>query len=182
MRRFLGTAAVAALALAVLAPAAVAKEMAVSLASGPPTLDPGEPWTAELLVHGEPDMLTRATPGIVFTSRESGETRTFDGRATGRRAADGQLLLRARVVLPEGLWEWALTDGATERLYEGGLVRVGEPAAAPAPPAAPAGPAPAAAPDDASTPWGLVGAGAVLFLIAVAGALAVRQRRVQPSA
>jgi hypothetical protein len=182
MRRFIVRAGLAAVAAATLVAPAAAKEMSVSLASGPPTLDAGKPWTADLLVHGVPDMLKQATPGITFTNIESGETRTFDGKATGQRAADGQLLLRARVVLSEGLWEWGLTDGVTERLYEGGLVRVGDPtASSPAP--APERPAPVAAAggEDASS-WPYVLAGGVVLAAAAALAWLARRSRLQPTA
>jgi hypothetical protein len=177
MRRFLVT-ALAVVAAAVPAAPAAAKEMSVSLASGPPTLDAGQPWMAELVVHGVPDMLEQATPGITFTNRATGETRTFDGKATGERAPDGQFLLRARVVLPEGLWRWGLTDGVTDRLYEGGLVRVSQPAAS-KPTAAPESPAPVSA-GDRTSPWPFVLVGSVVLL--GAGAALARRARVQPTA
>ena len=181
MRRFLTTLVLGLVAVGVLASAAAAKEMSVSLASRPPTLDPGKPWTAELLVHGEPAMLKQATPGITFRDRESGETKTFDATATGRRAADGQLLFRARVVLPEGLWEWGLVDGVTDRLYEGGLVRVGDPASA-----APSTPAPAARvaspASDGAPRWPFVAGGIAVLLLAAVAALVVRNRLLLPTA
>ncbi|MBA2615178.1 MAG: hypothetical protein H0U90_05265, partial [Actinobacteria bacterium] len=148
MRRFLTSLLLVALAAAALATAALAKEMSVSLATGPPTMDAGEPWNAKLLVHGVPEMLAQATPGMTFRNNDSGQTKSFDAKATGRRAPDGQLIYRVRVVLPEGLWEWGLTDSVTERLYEGGVVRVGEPPLEAAPPASSdPTPVPAAADD-----------------------------------
>ena len=52
MRRFLTSLFLVALAAVALATAASAKDMSVGLASGPPTLESGQPWNAELLVHG----------------------------------------------------------------------------------------------------------------------------------
>lgn len=183
MRRFLISLLLTALAAAALATAALAKDMSVSLASGPPTIDPGEPWNAELLVHGEPDMLNEATPGITFRDNDSGLTKSFDAKASGRRAADGQLIYRARVVLPEGLWEWGLVDGVTDRLYEGGLVRVGEPPVEAAPTASSdPRPAPAVAGDDSPPAWPFVAGGVALVLLLAAAAVAIKNRRLQPTA
>ena len=182
MRRFLTSLLLVALAAAALATAALAKEMSVSLATGPPTMDAGEPWNAKLLVHGVPEMLAQATPGMTFRNNDSGQTKSFDAKATGRRAPDGQLIYRVRVVLPEGLWEWGLTDSVTERLYEGGVVRVGEPPLEAAPPASSdPTPVPAAA-DDSLPAWPFAAAGVALVLLLAAAALAVRNRRLQPTA
>lgn len=182
MRRFLAPASLA-LVVAVLAPAAAAKEMSVSLSSSPPTLDPGEPWTADLLVHGEPDIVREATPGIMFTNNGTGETHTFTGRPTGKRAPDGQLLYRARVVIEEaGRWQWGLVDGVTDRLYEGGLMVVGNPAAeSPSAPASGPTVAPAASDDGGTPAWPFVLVGGIVLLLGVAAALA-RRGRLQPTA
>ncbi|MBD0290501.1 MAG: hypothetical protein ICV74_04525 [Thermoleophilia bacterium] len=169
-----------ALALAVTAAAAItsaaaAKEMSVSISSGGPSpTDPGEPWRAELLVHGEPDILAEATPGITIEG-PGGATRTFAAKPTGTQAPDGQLVYRVNVVFPsEGRWHYTLVDGVTERAYEGGYVQVGTPAAA-APTASPREPSPAAAAtgEDDFPVWplisgllvvGLIGAGSILVL------------------
>ena len=184
MRRLLTATALTLLAAAALAAAAAAKEMSVSLAAGPPSLGPGEPWNAELLVHGEPDMLAEATPGITIRNGASGEGRTFGAKATGKRAPDGQLVYRARVVFPsDGRWSYALVDGVTDREYDAGTVQIGEPATAPATPANPApAPAASAADDGRSFPaWPLV-LGGVLLVAAAGTALVVRHRRLEPSA
>lgn len=172
MRRALTLFGVAILAGA-LATAAAAKEMSVSLSGGAPVkMDPGEPWNANLLVHGEPDLLAEATPGISIRS-SGGEERTFPARPTGRRAPDGQLIYRVTVVFPsEGRWTYQLLDGLSDRAYQGGLVTVGEPAASAAP-QAPVSPAPAAATagDDSFPLWPLAGgllAAAAAALVAVA--------------
>jgi hypothetical protein len=181
MRRFLVPSFLA-VAVAVLAPAAAAKEMSVSLASGPPTLGPGEPWTAELLVHGEPDILNEARPGITLTSSGTGETKTFVARPTGKHAPDGQLIYRARVVIEEaGRWRWGLFDGVTDRLYEGGLVQVGKPAGeVRGGPASEPGVAPVASGDGGTPGWPFVLAGGVLVLLGAAAVLA-RRARPQPT-
>lgn len=174
-----------------LATAAAAKEMSVSLSGGAPVkMDPGEPWNASLLVHGEPDILGEATPGISIRS-SGGEERTFPARATGRRAPDGQLIYRVTVVFPsEGRWTYQLLDGVSERAYEGGLVTVGEPAASAAPqapaspapsaaPQAPASPAPAAATagDDSFPLWPLAGGLLAAAAAALAAVVLVRRGR-----
>jgi hypothetical protein len=182
MRRLLTATAVTLVAVAALAASAAAKEMSVALASGPPTLDAGQPWTGELLVHGEPAMLSEATPAITFTDRDSGATRTFDGARAATRAPDGQLVYRVRVVLPEGLWEWGLVDGVTDRFYEGGLVRVGDVSAAAPPATGEPTPAAAAAAEDGLPTWPMVAGGIAVLLLAGVAALVVRGRRLQPAA
>jgi hypothetical protein len=184
MRRLLSATGLAVLAAAALAGTAAAKEMSVSLSGGPPPLDPGQPWNARLLVHGEPAMLAEATPAITIRNDDSGETRTFAARATGNRAADGQLIYRVRVVAPsDGWWRYSLTDGVTDREYAGGLLAVGEPATEPTAPAPTrADPVGAATDDDSSLPsWPFVAGGIALVLAAVGVAIALRHRP-QPSA
>jgi hypothetical protein len=185
MRSLLTATALALVAAAALTGSAAAKEMSVSLASGPPSgLGPGDPWKAELLVHGEPDMLAEATPGITIGNGSGGD-RMFPAKATGKRAADGQLLYRARVVFPsEGRWTYALTDGVTDREYQGGTVQIGEPAAAPATPTKTPASSPAAAVDERGSsgpPWAFALGGAALLVGAAAVALVVRHRRLQPT-
>jgi hypothetical protein len=187
MRRLLTALALGLVAVAVLAGPAAAKEMSVSLSGGgpPSNTDPGEPWNARLLVHGEPDILAEATPGIFIRNDDTGETRTFDARRTGRRAADGQLIYRVRVVFPsEGGWSYTLIDGVTDRAYEGSYVQVGD--APPAEEAAPetSRPSPAAAPaDDDSFPlWPVLGGIGAFVLAAGAAVVVLRQRRPQPTA
>ena len=182
MRRLLTATGLALVVAGALAGAAAAKEMSVGLAAGPPTLDPGEPWNAQLLVHGEPDILKEATPSITIDNG-NGEQRTFAAKATGKRAPDGQLLYRVRVVFPsEGRWAYELSDGVTDRAYEGGHVMVGSPAEAA--PSAPSRPEAATAPvdDDTSLPaWPFI-LGGVALVLAAAGLALARRHRVQPSA
>jgi hypothetical protein len=186
MRRLLTALLPALVAVTVLAGPAAAKEMSVSLAGGgpPPNIDPGEPWNARLLVHGEPDILAQATPGIRIRNDDTGEARTFDARRTSRRAADGQLIYRVRVVFPsEGGWSYTLIDGVTDRAYEGSFIQVGDaPAAEAAPEASRPSPAAAPASDDSFPLWPVL-AGIGAFLLAGAAAIVVvRQRRPQPTA
>ena len=121
-------------AASVLAAPAAAKELSVGLAAAPTVSKPGDPWDAQLLVHGEPALLKEAAPSITIEG-PSGETTTFAAKPTGKRAADGQLIYQARVVFPtEGTWIYTLSDGLTDRAYEGGSVQIGTPTAAPARP------------------------------------------------
>jgi hypothetical protein len=186
MRRLLIATALTLVALAALAGPAAGKDMSVSLSGGgpPSNIDPGEPWNARLLVHGEPEILAEATPGITIRNDDTGETRTFDARRTGKRAPDGQLIYRVRVVFPsEGGWSYTLIDGVTDRAYEGSYVQVGD---APPAEAAPetSRPSPAAAPaDDDSFPlWPVLGGIGAFLLAAGAALVVVRQRRPQPTA
>lgn len=183
MRRLLTATGLTLVLAAALAATAVAKEMSVALGAGPPTLDAGEPWNAELLIHGEPDVLKHATPGITIDNG-NGEQRTFTAKPTGKRASDGQLLYRVRVAFPsDGRWTYELVDGISDRAYEGGHVTVGSPAseAAPSAPSRPEAAA-ASADDDSSLPsWPFIVGGVAFLLAAVGVALALRHR-VQPSA
>lgn len=185
MRRLLTAAALTLVAVAALAGPASAKDMSVSLSGGgpPSNIDPGEPWNARLLVHGEPDILAEATPGITIRNDDTAASRTFDARPTGERAPDGQLIYRVRVVFPsEGGWSYTLVDGVTDRAYEGGYVQVGKAPAEAAPEASRPSPAAAPASDDSFPLWPVLG-GIGAFVLAAAGALvAVRQRRPQPTA
>ena len=184
MRRALTLFGVTILAAGALAAVAAAKEMSVSLGSGgPTTMDPGDPWNADLLVHGEPEILAEATPGISIRG-PNGEERTFDARATGRRAADGQLIYRVTVTFPsDGRWSYQLLDGVTERAYEGGTVLVGDAASAPADdeaaPRAPS-PAPATAGDDSFPLWPLLGGLLAAGIAAVVAVGLVRRGRPAP--
>jgi len=131
------------LAASVIAAPAAAKELSVSLAAGPPVSEPGDPWDARLLVHGVPALLKEATPSITIEG-PSGNTTTFVAKPTGKRAADGQLIYRTRVVFPtEGTWIYTLSDGLSDRSYEGGSVQIRTPTAAPVPPVAATDSAPA---------------------------------------
>jgi hypothetical protein len=184
MKRTMTAFALAAIAAATLTAPAAAKEMSVALATSPPTLGPGEPWNAKLLVHGVPDILSEAAPGITIRG-PGGEERTFTARRTGKRAADGQLLYRAKVVFPsEGRWSYQLLDGVTDRAYEGGTVTIGDgtaPAAAPSAPADEAAPAQAPVPAGAATSdgafplWPLLG-GLLLVGVAAGGTLVLVRR------
>jgi hypothetical protein len=182
MRRMLTVTALTLLAAAALAASAAAKEMSVSLASGPPSVGPGDPWNAKLLVHGEPDILANATPAIAIRNWTTRVDRTFPAKATGKRAADGQLVYRARVVFPsDGRWTYALIDGVTDRQYHAGTVQIGPPAAAPATPTkTPASPAATVdEPGSSGPPWAFALGGAALLLAAAGVVLAVRHRRLQ---
>jgi hypothetical protein len=172
MRRTTTTFVLALVAAGTLALPAAAKELSVSLAAGPTVSEPGDPWSAQLLVHGEPEMLKQATPSVTIDNG-SGTVETFAAKPTGTRAADGQLIYQTRVVFPsEGTWRYTISDGLSDRAYEGGSIRIGEPAAAPAP---------ATATDSESAPpflWPLVIALAVVFAAAGA-ALVVRRHRLR---
>jgi hypothetical protein len=166
----LGAGLVAAAALA--APAA-AKELSVSLASGPTVSRPGDPWNAQLLVHGEPALLKQAAPSITIEDA-SGRTTTFAAKATGKRAVDGQLIYVTRVVFPtEGTWIYTLSDGLTDRAYEGGSVQIGTPTAAPAPPVSDRDSAPA------FPIWPLV-LGLALVFAGAGATFIVRRHRLTP--
>lgn len=177
MRRLLSATILVLLAAAALATAASAKEMSVSLGSGPPADPPGPggTWTADLLVHGEPDILSQATPGISIRNTDSGDTETYAGKPTGKKAPDGQLLYRVNVVFPsEGLWRYSLNDGVTDREYEGGTIQIGEPAVAP--PSQPEVVSPAS--EGAPLPvWPFALGGSLLLLGAAGAAFAIRHRR-----
>jgi hypothetical protein len=172
MRRTTTTFVLALVAAGTLALPAAAKELSVSLAAGPTVSEPGDPWSAQLLVHGEPEMLKQATPSVTIDNG-SGTVETFAAKPTGERAADGQLIYQTRVVFPsEGTWRYTISDGLSDRAYEGGSIRIGEPAAAPAP---------ATATDAETAPpflWPLVIALAVVFAAAGA-ALVVRRHRLR---
>jgi hypothetical protein len=182
MRRVLTVTLLTLLAAAALATTAAAKEMSVALSGGPPSDPPGPggSWDAELLVHGEPDILSQATPGISIFNRSTGEEQNYAAKATGKKAADGQLLYRVHVVFPTaGLWDYTLIDGVTDRAYEGGTIQIGEPAMPT--PATP--PAQTAADDSSGVPvWPFALGGAALLLAAGAAAFALTHRRPQPSA
>ena len=184
MRRLLIATGLALVAAAALVGAATAKDMSVSLSAGVPPNDPGQPWNVRLLVHGEPDMLAEATPGITIRNDASGETRTFTATRTGKRAPDGQLVYRVRVVFPaDGTWRYSLIDGVTEREYEYGTLTIGQPTSEPASPS-PHRPDPvgAAADDDSSLPtWPFV-AGGLALVFAAAGVALARRHRPQASA
>jgi hypothetical protein len=176
MRRTLVLTAFLLVAAAALASAAAAKDMSVALASAAPGLDAGEPWQAELLVHGVPEMLAEATPSFTIRNTDSGETQTFAAKRLPGRTADGQLRYGAAVVFPsEGLWRYTVGDGITDREYEGGTVQVGTPAAAPAPTTS--RPQPVAAADDGGFPaWPLAVGAIAAFALAALGAFAVKRR------
>lgn len=140
----------------------------MSLASSPPSgLGPGDPWKAELLVDGEPEMLAEATLAITIGNGSRGD-RTFPAKATGKRAPDGHLLYRVCVAFPsEGRWTYALTDGVTDREYQAGTVQIGEPASAPATPAKAPASSPGAAVDERGSsgpPWAIALGGAALLV------------------
>ncbi len=170
MRRTTTTLVLALVAAGTLALPAAAKELSVSLAAGPTVSEPGDPWSAQLLVHGEPEMLKQATPSVTIDNG-SGTVETFAAKPTSERAADGQLIYQTRVVFPsEGTWRYTISDGLSDRAYEGGSIRIGEPAAAPA-----------TATDAETAPpflWPLVIALAVVFAAAGA-ALVVRRHRLR---
>jgi hypothetical protein len=172
MRRTTTTFVLALVAAGTLALPAAAKELSVSLAAGPTVSEPGDPWSAQLLVHGEPEMLKQATPSVTIDNG-SGTVETFVAKPTGKRAADGQLIYQTRVVFPsEGTWRYTISDGLSDRAYEGGSIRIGEPAAAPAP---------ATGTDGEPAPpllWPLVIALAVVLAAAGAG-LVVRRHRLR---
>jgi hypothetical protein len=183
MRRALTLIGLTFAAAGVFAAAAQAKDMSVGLAESAPTaLASGEDWNAQLLVHGEPDMLREATPAIRITNPVTGASENVAAAKTAKKAADGQMIYAATVSFSsDGEWTYSLIDGVTDREYEGGTIQVGTPAAAAS--AAPSTPAPAAPATEngrGSPFWSLVAGGVLVLLLAGLGAFAATRHGHKP--
>lgn len=179
MRRLLTPLVLALVAAGALAPSAATKELSAELAAGPPTLAPGEPWNAQLRIHGDQALMEelaggniKLSPSVVIRNEDTGERIAFPAKRTGKR-----LLYQARVKFPSpGYWSIEGTDGASDRAYQFGSIRIHGDSPA-APPATPTG----ASREGGSVPvWPLVGGGAAL-LLAAAAAVVVRRARPGPA-
>ena len=176
MRRTVTIFTLALLAAAALCTAAFAKEGGVELGSVPTGLNPGEPWTTDLvLVDGTPEMLAQAKPGIQITNLDTGQR--IDYPATPGK---GDGIYVVDVVFPEaGTWSYAAYDGVTGRTYEFPAVEITGPSVLKRPPAA-VTKAPSSA--EGSFPvWPLAAGLAALAVSAAAAALFLRRRQFRPS-
>src|SRR5919106_1827967 len=169
MRRTVTIFTLALLAAAALSTAALAKEGGVELSSVPTGINPGEPWTTDLvLVHGTPELLAQAKPGIQITNLDTGQRIDYPA-APGK----GEGVYVVDVVFPEaGTWAYSAYDGVTGRMYDFPAVEITGPAAAPTvkTPAATAK-APSSA-GDGFPVWPLV-AGLSVFALAAAAAVVI---------
>jgi hypothetical protein len=176
MRRTVTIFALALLAAAALSTAALAKEGGVELSSVPTGINPGEPWTTDLvLVDGTPELLAQAKPGIQITNLDTGQRIDYPaspGKGDGLYVVD--------VVFPEaGTWSYSAYDGVTGRMYDFPAVEITGPSVLKKPPAA-ATKAPSSA--EGSFPvWALVGGLAALALASAGAAFAIRRRQFRPS-
>jgi hypothetical protein len=176
MRRTVTIFMLALLAAAALSTAALAKEGGVELSSVPTGINPGEPWTTDLvLVDGSPEMLAQAKPGIQVTNLDTGQRIDYPA-APGK----GEGVYVVDVVFPEaGTWAYSAYDGVTGFMYDFPAVEITGPSVLNKPPVATAK-APSSA--EGSFPvWALVG-GLCAFAAASAGAaLLIRRRQLRPS-
>ncbi len=133
MRRTVTIFMLALLAAAALSTAALAKEGGVELSSVPTGINPGEPWTTDLvLVDGTPELLAQAKPGIQITSLDTGEQIDYPA-APGK----GDGVYTVDVVFPEaGTWAYSAYDGVTGRMYEFPAVEITGPTVVAKPPVA----------------------------------------------
>jgi hypothetical protein len=180
MRRTVITFALTLLAAAALSTVAHAKEGGVELSSVPTGLNPGEPWTTDLvLVHGPADLLAKAEPGIQITNLDTGQQIDYPA-SPGK--GDGVYVVT--VVFPEaGTWAYSAYDGVTGRMYEYPAVEITGPSVLKQPPAA-AAKAPSKAPGTAGGDfplWPLIGALGAFALASAAAVLVVRRRQPRPS-
>ena len=175
MRRTVTIITLALLAAAVLSTAALAKEGGVELSSVPTGINPGEPWSTDLiLVDGTPEMLAQAKPGIQITNVNTDQRIDYPA-APGK----GEGVYVVDVVFPEaGTWSYAAYDGVTGRMYEFPAVEITGPSVLKRPVATTKAPSSAGG----SFPvWALVG-GLAAFGIASAGAaVVIRRRQPRPS-
>jgi hypothetical protein len=176
MRRTVTIFTLGLLAAAALCTAALAKEGGVELGSVPTGLNPGEPWTTDLvLVDGTPEMLAQAKPGIQITNLDTGQQIDYTARP-----GKGDGIYVVDVVFPEaGTWSYAAYDGVTGRMYEFPAVEITGPSVLKKPPAA-ITKAPSSA--EGSFPvWPLAAGLAALAVSAAAAALFLRRRQLGPS-
>ena len=176
MRRTVMIFMLALLVAAALSTAALAKEGGVELSSVPTGINPGEPWTTDLvLVDGTPEMLAQAKPGIQITNLDTGQR--IDYPATPGKG-DGTYVVD--VVFPEaGTWAYSAYDGVTGRMYEFPAVEITGPSVLKRPPAA-ATKAPSSA-EGGFPVVPLVGGLAAVALAAVGAAFVIRRRQLRPS-
>jgi hypothetical protein len=176
MRRTVTIFTLALLAAAALSTAALAKEGGVELSSVPTGINPGEPWTTDLvLVDGTPEMLAQAKPGIQITNLDTGQRVDYPatpGKGDGNYVVD--------VVFPEaGTWAYSAYDGVTGRMYEFPAVEITGPSVLKRPPAATTK-APSSA--EGSFPvLPLLGGLAAIALAALGAAFVIRRRQLRPS-
>jgi hypothetical protein len=176
MRRTVTIFTLALLAAAALSTAALAKEGGVELSSVPTGINPGEPWTTDLvLVDGTPEMLAQAKPGIQITNLDTGQR--IDYLATPGK---GDGIYGVDVVFPEaGTWTYAAYDGVTGRMYEFPAVEITSPSVLKRPSAATTK-APSSA-GDGFPVLPLLGGLAALVLAAAGTAFVIRRRQLRPS-
>jgi hypothetical protein len=176
MRRTVTIFTLALLAAAALSTAALAKEGGVELSSVPTGINPGEPWTTDLvLVEGTPELLAQAKPGIQITSLDTGEQIDYPA-APGK----GDGVYTVDVVFPEaGTWAYSAYDGVTGRTYEFPAVEITGPTVVAKPPVA-ATKSPSSA-GDGFPVWPLVGGLTAFVLAAAAAGLLIRRRQLRPS-
>jgi hypothetical protein len=175
MRRTVTIFTLALLAAAALSTAALAKEGGVELSSVPTGINPGEPWTTDLiLVDGTPEMLAQAKPGIQITKVDTDQRIDYPaapGKGAGVYVVD--------VVFPEaGTWSYAAYDGVTGRMYEFPAVEITGPSVLKRPVATTKAPSSAGG----SFPvWALVGGLAAFGVASVGAAVVLRRRQPRPS-
>jgi hypothetical protein len=175
MRRTVTIFTLALLAAAALSTAALAKEEGVELSSTPAGINPGEPWTTDLvLVDGTPEVLAKAKPGIMIANLDTGERIDYPA-APGK----GEGVYTVDVVFPEaGTWEYSAYDGVSGRMYEFPTVEItGPPIATKTPAAVTKAPSSAG---DGFPVWPVVG-GLAAVALAAAGAVFIRRRQPRPS-
>ena len=176
MRRTVTIFTLALLAAAALSTAALAKEGGVELSSVPTGINPGEPWTTDLvLVEGPPELLAQAKPGIQITSLDTGEQIDYPAAA-----GKGDGVYTVDVVFPEaGTWAYSAYDGITGRMYEFPAVEITGPTVVAKPPVA-ATKSPSSA-GDTFPVWPLVGGLTAFAVAAAAAGLLIRRRQLRPS-
>lgn len=176
MRRTVTIFTLALLAAAALSTAALAKEGGVELSSVPTGINPGEPWTTDLvLVEGTPELRAQAKPGIQITSLDTGEQIDYPA-APGK----GDGVYTVDVVFPEaGTWAYSAYDGITGRMYEFPAVEITGPTVVAKPPVA-ATKSPSSA-GGTFPVWLVVGGLTAFALAAAAAALLIRRRQLRPS-
>ena len=163
--------AVGLIAVAALAPAALAKEGGVELSSTPFGTPPGGTWSGTLTVIGEPVLAGTPKPTIRLTNLGTGETRTFDmvGPAKAPTTPESQSYVFEVVFPAAGRYSYTASDGVTDREYTFPPVRiVGADTAVPVPSSG----------GDGSFPvWAPVAGGIALLLAAVGAGAWARRRR-----
>ena len=175
MRRTVTMFTLALLAAAALSTTAVAKEGGVELGSTPVGINPGEPWTTDLvLVDGTPELLADAEPGIQITNLDTGRQIDYPA-APGK----GNGVYTVDVVFPEaGTWAYSAYDGVTGLTYEFPAVEITGPSIVTKPVAATKAPSSAGG---GFPVWALVGGLAAVAVAAAGATLLIRRRQLRPS-